>query len=100
MEVFSTLINIDHDLRRFFNEVEIYLSITLDRKIIEKIFQDAENDQVNEKEYQLYIGAKRIFNSPIKIFGKVDSYEPSDIWIEIQNIKKKDLKYLQELVDV
>lgn len=50
MTDFKTLINIDSDLRGILHEIEQYFSITLDKELIERIFKDAEDDQVSEKQ--------------------------------------------------
>ena len=98
MTSFRTLINIDANLRDIFGEIEQYFSIKLDKDLIEKIFRDAEEDQVTEKEYLIFQEEKKFLGTQLKIRGTVDDYEPKTIWIEIQNIKEKDVKHFNELV--
>jgi hypothetical protein len=97
MKTFRLLINIDPDLKVFFKEVEQYFSIKLDNVVVEKIFNDCIEDQVTEKNYEIFNGEKRFMKTPIQVTGKVDEYEPEDIWIEILNIKEKDVKHFQGL---
>lgn len=98
MTVFRTLINIDTNLRDFFREIEQYFSIKLDRDVIERIFKDAEEDQVTGKEYLIFQGEKKLLGTKLTILATVDEYEPETAWIEIQNIKEKDLKHLNEFI--
>ena len=97
--MFKTLINIDSDLISFFSELENYFSIKLDKIIIEKIFKDAEDDQVSEKDYKIFEKERSLFKSQIQIIGKVDEYEPNDIWIEIKNIKDRDLNHFKNWIE-
>jgi hypothetical protein len=98
MTSFRTLINIDANLRDIFREIEQYFSIKLDKALIEKIFKDAEGDQVTEKGYLIFQEQKKIIGTQLTIRGTVDDYEPETIWIEIRNIKEKDVKHFNELV--
>jgi putative heme degradation protein len=98
MAIFKTLINIDIDLRNIFGEIEEHFFIKLNEEIIEKIFRDAEEDQVAGKEYLIFQGEKKLLGSHLIILGTVGTYEPEDIWIEIQNIKERDLKHFNDLI--
>lgn len=93
----SELFTIDNNLRVFLNETEKYFSIKIDREIIEKIFRDAEVDQVNEKEYIIFQSQGTIFKKGLTITGSVDGYEPETILVEITKIDKKDLKHFKAL---
>lgn len=98
MAIFRTLIDINDGLRDLVKEVELYFSIKLEKEVIDKIFNDSEEDQVNAKAYLLFQGEKKLLRRELIIRGVVDEYEPHDIWIEIQDLKEKDIKYLNELV--
>jgi len=98
MTVFRTLVNIDDNLLIIFKEIEKYFVIELDKAIIEKIFKEAEEDQVSEKKYLLFQGKKKFISRNLVIEGTVDDYEPESIWIKIQNIKENDVKHFNELV--
>jgi hypothetical protein len=98
MATFRTLLNIDSNLRYIIGEIEQYFSIKLDKDIIAKIFKDAEDDQVTEKEYLIAQAEKKFLGTQLTILGTVDEYEPETIWIEIQNIKQKDVKYFEEMI--
>jgi hypothetical protein len=98
MTFFKKLINVDPELRDTFRKIEGYFSIDLDKGTIEKIFNDAENDQVSEKRYLLFQAEKKFLRRQLIILGTVAEYEPLDILIEIRNIKEKELKDLKELV--
>jgi hypothetical protein len=96
---FEILIDIDPTLSEFFSDIERHFSIRLDEGVVAKIFKDLKDDQVNEKEYTLFVGKKRFLRAPIRVLGKVDAHEPQDIFIRIENVKNDDLKFLRELVD-
>jgi hypothetical protein len=98
MTDFKALININSDLRDIVDEIERYFSIALDRELIERIFRDAENDQVSEKQYLIFKGEEKILHGQMTIYGTVDEYEPETIWIELKNIKEKDVRHFNELV--
>lgn len=99
MKTFEQLLTIDPELRAFFAQVEAYFLISIDKEVIDRIFNDSEEDQVNEKEYKIYTAKKRWFRSQIKIVGKVDRNEPETVWIEIQNIKETDLEHLKKWLE-
>jgi len=98
MTAFRTPVNIDSHLRDIFKEIERYFGITLDKNLIENIFREAEEDQVSEKEYLIFQSAKKLLRKQLTIRGTVEEYEPDTIWIEIQNLKEKDLRHFNELV--
>jgi hypothetical protein len=91
--MFKTLKNINHDLLAMFEEIETYFSIKLNLTVIDKIFRDAEEDQVSQKEYLIYEGKQRLLKKPMRIRGTVEEYEPSEIWIVIENIDGKAIKH-------
>lgn len=93
--MFRILINIDKDLRDVFMKIERYFSIALDESVIEKIFKDAE---VSQKDYLIFQGKKKLLQKPVIVRGTVDEYEPSDIWIVIENITDKDVKHFTSLI--
>lgn len=98
MTDFKTLVNIDSDLRDIVDEIERYFSITLDKELIVRIFRDAEEDQVREKQYLLFEGEDKIPGGQMTIHGTVDEYEPETIWIELRNIKEMDVRHFSKLV--
>ncbi|MEO7990259.1 MAG: hypothetical protein ABI663_12010 [Chryseolinea sp.] len=98
MTIFKTLVNIDTNLQDLLREIEQYFSIKLNKDIIEKIFRDAEEDHVTEKEYLIFQVEKKLLGAKLTIMGTVDNHEPETIWIEIQNIKEKDVKHFNELI--
>jgi hypothetical protein len=98
MTDFTTLLSIGSDFLDVVNEIERYFHITVDKQLIERIFNDSEEDQVTEKKYLIFAGEKRIFKKPLMISATVDEYEPDAIWIEIKNIKEKDLQHLNEFI--
>lgn len=98
MTDFKTLVNIDSDFRDIIDEIERYFSITLDKELIERIFRDAEGDQVTDKQYLIFQGEKKLLGGQMTIHGTVDEYEPETIWIELKNIKEKDARHFNELV--
>ena len=98
MTDFKTLVNKDSDLRDIVNEIEQYFSITLDKELIERIFRDAEENQVSEKQYLIFKAEKKILGGQMTILGTVEEYEPETIWIELKNIKEKDAKHFNELI--
>jgi hypothetical protein len=98
MTFFRKLINIDSGLRDTFKKLEGYFCINFDKETIDKIFNDAENDQVSEKRYPLFQAEKKFLRRQLIIVGTVDEYEPFDILIEIRNIREKELKDIKELV--
>jgi len=98
MTDFKTLVNIDSDLRDIVRGIERYFSITLDKELIERIFKDAEEDQVSEKKYLIFKGEKKILSGQMTIHGTVAEYEPETILIELKNIKEKDVRHFNELV--
>ena len=79
-------------------EIEKYFSITLGNEITAKIFTDAEDDQVSKKEYLIFQDKKKLLGRQLIITGKVDENEPEDIWIEIENIKEKDVRHFNEFL--
>lgn len=99
MKTFEQLLTIDPELRAFFTHVEEYFLISIDKEIVGRIFNDSEEDQVNEKQYEIYTEKKRWLRPQMKITGKVDEHEPETLWIEIQNIKEKDLKHLKAWIE-
>ncbi len=97
MAKFSTSLIIQFDFRALIKEIERYFKITLKKEVIQKIFSDALKDQVTEKEYLIFEGMKKNLSREMRIRGNVDEYEPETIYIEIQNIKEKDVKHFNEL---
>jgi hypothetical protein len=98
--MFRTLINVNTDLRDLFREMECYFSITLDTEIVEKIFnevKDGDDFIVSAKDYLIFQSEKRFLHRQMIITGTVDEHEPADIWIEIKNIKKKDVRHFTDL---
>jgi hypothetical protein len=81
---------INQNLIHLLKEIEAYFSIYINQKIIDKIFQDSDEDQVNEKEYLILEKEQGWLQKPIIIEGKVDSYEPDLIRIIMHNLNKKD----------
>lgn len=98
MADFKTLVNIDSDLRQIVKAIERYFSITLDKELIERIFKDSEEDQISEKRYLIFKGEQKILAGQMTIYGTVDEYEPGTIWLELKNIKEKDVRHFRELV--
>jgi len=88
---FKTLININSELRGLVAEIKKYFSLDIDSGLIEKIVQDSETDQVTEKNYKIFEA-----KSQPTILATVDEYEPETIWIEIKNIKDKDVKHFND----
>jgi hypothetical protein len=96
MTNFKTLVNIGSELRDIVSEIERYFVISLDKELIERIFRDSEEDQVNEKQYLIFEGEKKIPIGQMTIQGKVEEFEPETIWIEIKNIREKDVRHFTE----
>ena len=96
--MYKTLLNIDSELNVFIREIENHFSIKVDKKIIDKIYQDFKNDQVNEKEYVIFKRPDRILKKQFVIKGIVDEYEPETIWIELENLRKKDIVHLDSWI--
>jgi hypothetical protein len=97
LTTFRDLFTIDDNLRKFLRDVEKCLSVKINEEIVEKIFKDAEDDQVNEKGYIIFQSQGAFFKKGLTISGSVDAYESQTILIEIQNIDKKALNILVHL---
>ena len=54
MADFKTLVNISSGLHNIVKEIEKNFAIKLKKEVIEGIFQDAEDDQVREKQYLIF----------------------------------------------
>ena len=91
---FKKFLSIDSELLDYLNEVERYFSIKIDDKLINKILDDSQTDQVTEKKYQIFDSGK----SRITIDAIVDEYEPETIWIEMKNIENGDIKHFDSFV--
>ena len=98
MKVFKTLLTIDSNLKDFLKQTETYFSIEIDDGVIEKIFEDAEADQVSEKNYIIFSKKGDLLKSQLTIAGTVDEYEPESIWIVIQNLRDKDINHFENLI--
>ena len=94
MADYRRIINIDNSLREYFRETERYFSIILDMDVIDRIFKDSEEDQVNEKKYLIFNGKLARPALKMMIYGFVEEYEPKSVHIEFLNIKRADLKFL------
>ena len=79
--------------------MEKYFSIRVDNEIVEKVFKDAKDDHVTEKNYLIFQSKKSLFKSKLKVIGSVDEYEPETICIEIQNIQNKDLNHFKNRIE-
>ena len=97
--MFCTLIDIDSELNGFIKEIEKYYAIKIAQQIINQIITDSQENQVDEKNYDIFKGENRLLKKSIVIVGRVDEFEPETIWIEINNIKKGDEKHFQELIN-
>lgn len=95
---FKKLIDIDSELRDYLKEIERHFSIKIDDKLIEKIFDDSQADQVTEKKYEVFDSKPSLLKSRLTINATVDEYEPETIWIEIKNVKKADIKHFDNFV--
>jgi hypothetical protein len=76
---------IDHQLRFVFFGLEQFFGVTFSAMECEKVFDDAIFDQTSAKRY-CFCESPRFYVS-----GRVDDYEPDQIWLETQgNDKIKD----------
>jgi hypothetical protein len=99
VKVFKALLTIDSSLLDFLRQIETHFSITIDNTIVEKIFKDAAEDQVTEKNYLIFLSKKIFLKPPMIIEATVDEYEPESIWITIRNLRDKDVNHFKNLID-
>jgi hypothetical protein len=77
--LFATqFITIDDRLRQTLVSLEEGLSVRFDSQMVEKIFIDAEVDQVSEKHYLLLDGKK------LRVVGYVEDYESGTLSLRIE----------------
>lgn len=61
---------------------------------IDRVFKDAEEDQVSPKSYFFYDSKK------LQVTGTVDHYEPETIWIRIRGPSSKEKAFLRLIDDL
>ena len=93
---FRTVIEIGTKLRDFVRVIEERFPLTVDRGTIDKIFADADNDQVTQKEYSITSLDRGRGKERIQIKGTVEEYEPETIWIDIEGLSMDETKYLED----
>ncbi|AWM32451.1 hypothetical protein [Hymenobacter nivis] len=72
---------INDKLRQVLVDLESYFSINLNSEVIDKVFKDAEHDQVSYKTYVFYRESHWLFPT-WEITGAVEEYEPETLLIE------------------
>ncbi|WP_046242330.1 hypothetical protein [Hymenobacter terrenus] len=82
---------IDEKLRLTLLELETFFRIKLDKAEIERVFVDAENDQISNKNYRFYQERSLFF--PWKILGVVDEYEPDTLFLQSSGGFGKNKKF-------
>ena len=92
MKQSKALITIDDRLRLILFGLQCLMGVSFQRKAIEKIFYDSENDQVSAKQYLL------CKNKSVVISGQVVEYEPESILLSISSKTIDQLK-LDEIVE-
>jgi hypothetical protein len=93
---FRTLISIDTELNDALALIERYFSITVDKSLIEKIINDAKDNQVAEKIYSIGTLDRGLRRAKVNIRGKVDEYEPETIWIDLDGLTDDEAKFFEE----
>ncbi|MEQ8469803.1 MAG: hypothetical protein RIC35_01380 [Marinoscillum sp.] len=91
MRTAEYLVNIDHQLKSTLNQIAEHFEIQLEGK--ERIFYDCENDQLSQKNYDLYIGKK------LQILGFVEEYEPESVFLRFSGLTRSDYYYLNGLFE-
>lgn len=79
------LLVIDHRLRRFFSMLSDALKISVVESEIDRVFADAERDQVSQKSYCF------VESNTWSLTGLVEEYEPETIWIRLSGWKKAEI---------
>ncbi len=78
------VVPIDHGLRFVLLGLECAFGVSFAAAECERVFRDAESDQVSAKQYEFY-------SSPsLSISGRVDEYEPEEIWISAKGARNCD----------
>ena len=70
-------------LRYILFALQCIFQIHFDRKVIDQVFEDSENDITNSKSYTFWIDSK------LEIKGFVEDYEPEMIWLTVNSRKLK-----------
>lgn len=86
------LVSIDMQLRYALFGLECALGVSFSGTEWERVFRDAELDQVSVKEYLFFE------SSSLTVTGRVDAYEPESIWLRIEG-SQNHTEVLQRVVD-
>jgi hypothetical protein len=76
-----------------FESLEFVLKINIDKGILNKMLDDARDDQVNQKRYRINSESDKL-----KIDAHVEAYEPEMAWLAIENITAKQNRELRTLI--
>ena len=71
------LATIDDSLRFLLFGLQCKLGVEFSGRECERIFSDAEEDQVSAKSYKLHEGRS------LSVVGQVEEYEPESIWLVV-----------------
>ena len=88
---------INKELRTTLKEIQAFLGVTFNQAEVERIFSDAENDQVTYKTSILYKYSHLLFGDWL-VEGIVEEYEPETIILQIQGRSSKRKKFEDFLI--
>lgn len=77
----NELFAIDDGLRRHLHAFEQLLSVSFSTDEVDRVFKDANEDQVSQKSYSFHE------STSLSVAGLVDDYEPETIWIRVRGTR-------------
>lgn len=86
------LVSIDMQLRYALFGLECALGVSFSGTEWERVFRDAELDQVSGKEYLFFE------SSSLTVTGRVDAYESESIWLRIEG-RQSHTELLQRVIE-
>jgi hypothetical protein len=86
------LVSIDMQLRYALFGLECALGVSFSGTEWERVFRDAELDQVSVKEYLFFE------SSSLTVTGRVDAYESESIWLRIEG-RQNHTELLQRVIE-
>jgi hypothetical protein len=83
---------IEAQLRTTLNQLQSFLSIAFSHREIERVFNDAKDNQVSEKTY-LFYASRETVRQNWSVEGLVKDYEPETLLLTCRGRRSKRVKF-------